>query len=85
MASGNTGKIIAGCSCLAMVLCLTIILIINFALVPLATQFPDLAVMWAFLGGMGSWISYGCCCLSGAGMLVGIIMLLMAGKKEVED
>jgi len=43
---------------------------------------PDLATYGAVVAGPVSWVADGCCCLSGAGMIIGIVMLLMGGKKD---
>ena len=78
---GGAGKAVAGCSCLSMVFFMVLVVVIQFALVPLAQALPDLAALWGFLGGVGSWISQICCCLSGLGLVIGIVMLLLSGKK----
>jgi hypothetical protein len=45
---------------------------------------PDIAVAASVISGVGAYISYSCCCLSGVGMVIGIVMLAMGGKKEAE-
>jgi hypothetical protein len=82
--SGNSGKIVAGCSCLSMVLFLAIILFIQFGYAALATAVPDVAQYGAAAIGPLGIVSNICCCLSGVGMVVGIAMLLMGGKGEEE-
>ena len=82
--SGNSGKIVAGCSCLSMVLFLTIILFIQFGYAALVNTVPDVAQYGAIIAGPVAWVSDACCCLSGVGMVVGIAMQLMGGKGEEE-
>jgi len=77
---GGAGKIVSSCSCLSMVCCLFLILFINFGLTPLIMQFPDMAQLGAILGSTGALVANLCCCFSGVGLIVGIVMLLM-GKK----
>jgi hypothetical protein len=81
---GNAGKIVAGCSCLTMVVCLAVIVFINVGWTMLATQAPELAQYGSIVMGPVAWVDYCCCSLSGLGMIVGIVMLL-TGKKSSEE
>jgi hypothetical protein len=86
MADGgsNKGKFVAGCSCLSVVFFLFLIMFIQFGLSIVVEQVPDIAVAASVISGVGAYISYSCCCLSGVGMVIGIVMLAMGGKKEAE-
>ncbi len=90
MASGGSGKTIAGCSgCLVLVF-LTLTLVFSFFAAPISTALidlmasedPETAVLIAGIVGNGQLATSTCCCLSGFLMLIGIVMLLLGGKGD---
>lgn len=82
--SGIGGKIVAGCSCVAMAVSILLLLFVTFALGQLVSAVPELAESQAYIATWGGYVSYGCCCISGGGMILGIVLLLMGGKGEAE-
>jgi len=78
---GETGKWIAGCCTVSMVVFLFIITAMN--LLPMATnhKIASHELGLPFTG----YIANGCCALSGLGVLLGIMMLLMARPDGDED
>ena len=88
MASGGSGKTIAGCSgCLVLVF-LTLTLVFSFFAAPISTALIELmaaddaetASLIALAVGNGQLATSTCCCISGFFMLIGIAMLLLGGK-----
>ena len=78
--SGKGPKFLAGCSCLSMVFFLGLIVAIKFLLPFLSDALPDLAVVWGIVGGIGGYVADGCCCLSGVGLVIGIVLLLLRSR-----
>ncbi len=79
--SSGIGKGLAGCSCLGILLTLLVSVFFTVAL-----QQPAVyeVVPPALLGISApiSWAANGCCCLSGLGMIVGIILIATGGKSD---
>lgn len=89
MADGgsNKGKFVAGCSCLSMLFFLALIIFINFGMavvVQAVDNDPTVVTVAGILTSFGAWISDVCCCLSGVGVVIGIVMLATGGKKDAE-
>ena len=84
MASGpdTAGKILSGCSCLSIVVFLVLGIFIQFGLDAAYNAAPDLAELWALLGGPVGLLFNGCCCLSGVGFIIGIALILLGKKKR---
>jgi len=86
MASGAStgGKVLTGCSCLSILFFLVFSAFVQFGL-PLAWEaLPELAALWSGLA-MASIGFNLCCCVSGVGLIVGVVMLLMGKKADGEE
>ena len=83
MASGAStgGKILSGCSCLSIIFFVTLSLFVRFGLPFAYEALPDLYELW----GLFATASIGfnaCCCFSGVGFILGIILLLVGRNSE---
>ena len=65
------GKVLAGCSCVSLVVFLGLTLFINFGIAAISSSAPpEVATMLASVAAFGSYLTGPCCSLSGVGLIV---------------